>query len=36
MGDLTLADYTGNGMTVNVSAIAADGSTTLVVTVTPG
>jgi hypothetical protein len=36
MGDLNIADYTGNGQTVNVSAIAADGTTTLVITVTPG
>jgi hypothetical protein len=36
MGDLNIADYTGNGLTVNVSAIAADGTTTVVVTVTPG
>lgn len=36
LGDLSIADYAGNGRTINVSAIAADGTTTLIVTVTPG
>lgn len=36
MGDLTTAEYTGNGQTIGISAVAADGTTTMIVTVTPG
>lgn len=36
MGDLNIAEYAGNGLTVGVSAVGADGMTTVIITVNPG